>query len=238
MSNYEAKQQAKRDRYADRADKARAEAESKLSSARRTASFIPMGQPILVGHHSERKHRRDLANINRQEDQALEALDKAKHYERKAESYGTHTISSDDPEAISKLQAKLARLETQREDIKEANKAARESGRDKAPAYVLQNLGGTIRQVRDRIKELESKREATPAPAVEGDGFRVEECAESNRIRFFFEGRPSAEIRKIMKSNGFKWAPSVGAWQRQTTDYARHSARDCQRAIAALKGDA
>jgi len=238
MNEYEAKQEAKRERYAERAEKLRADAERLEKAARTRASFIPMGQPILVGHHSERKHRRDLDKINRDTDRALESYRKAEHYARKAEYYGNNgAISADDPEAITKLQAKLACLETQREDIKTANKAARKAGRDPSPGYVLQNLGGTIRQVRERIKVLEAaqaRAAKAKAPVVECDGFTIEECPEDNRLRFIFEDKPSSEIRAIMKAHGFRWAPSVGAWQRQLTENARMQAGVCQRRIEAL----
>lgn len=36
-----------------------------------------------------------------------------------------------------------------------------------------------------------------------------------NRLRLYFDEKPSEEQRSKLKCNGFKWAPSVGAWQRQ-----------------------
>lgn len=235
MSNYEAKQAEKRARYAASAEKARNEAASKSKAARGMSSHIPLGQPVLIGHHSEKRHRRDLAKINRLHDGAHEAHKRAEHYDRKAESFGTHSISADDPDAITKLSEKLARMETEREEIKTANRLARKNGGEPRPKWVLSNLGGNIRRVRERIKELEVKASREPAVTVECDGFTIEECTEDNRIRFMFEGKPAAPVRAIMKKNGFRWAPSVGAWQRQTTNAARYSAQCCQREIAALK---
>lgn len=234
MSMYEAAQAQKRARFAERAAKARGNAERLSGEARRTAEIIPLGQPILIGHHSEKRHRRDLARINAKHDKARDESAKAEHYERKAESYGTHSISADDPDAIAKLQEKLARMETQREGIKAESKLARKEGREPHPRYILTNLGGNIRRVRERIKTLEVEAARAAPEAIQGDGFTVEECADDNRLRFIFDGKPSAEIRKIMKSNGFRWAPSVGAWQRQITNAARHSARYCQEQIKAL----
>ena len=42
-----------------------------------------------------------------------------------------------------------------------------------------------------------------------------------NRVRFYFPGVPSGEVRSLLKRNGFRWAPSVGAWQRQATGNGR-----------------
>ena len=46
------------------------------------------------------------------------------------------------------------------------------------------------------------------------------------RIQFIFDGKPDAEIRTILKSNGFRWAPSQGAWQRQLTDNGKRVAKE------------
>jgi hypothetical protein len=46
-----------------------------------------------------------------------------------------------------------------------------------------------------------------------------------NRIQIFFDEKPDADIRKKLKQNGFRWAPSNGAWQsyrnRYTLDWAK-----------------
>ena len=47
---------------------------------------------------------------------------------------------------------------------------------------------------------------------------------EDNRLRLYFDEKPSEEQRSKLKCNGFKWAPSVGAWQRQLNDNAIHAA--------------
>ncbi len=138
QERYDAKIEAKRDRYAERADKARSASHAAFESARVVADGIPMGQPILVGHHSEGRHRRDIARIDRGMRKGIAEESKAAHYAHKAESYGTHGISSDDPGAVGKLRAELAELEQCRELEKTANasmrraakKLAKELGRD------------------------------------------------------------------------------------------------------------
>jgi hypothetical protein len=46
-----------------RAERAAAESEARYAAARRELDVIPPGQPILVGHHSERGHRAALKRI-------------------------------------------------------------------------------------------------------------------------------------------------------------------------------
>jgi hypothetical protein len=76
---------------------------------------IPLGQPILVGHHSEGRHRRAIERYDNQMRKNIEDAEKAKYYEEKAERLENNTvISSDNPEAINLLKEKLVKLESQR----------------------------------------------------------------------------------------------------------------------------
>lgn len=48
----------------------------------------------------------------------------------------------------------------------------------------------------------------------------VIENREANRLQIKFPGKPSAEIRQKLKTNGFKWSKFHMAWQRQMTENA------------------
>ncbi len=130
---YEAKLEAKRQRFTERAAKERGVAATAFSSARRAANGIPMGQPILVGHHSERRHRKDLERMDTGMRKGIAATEKAAELEHRAEAVGTAGISSDDPEAITKLEAELAGLEAGNALAMQWNKILRTSakGREK-----------------------------------------------------------------------------------------------------------
>ncbi len=125
MNAYEIKQQEKRERLLQRAEVARMKGQGSIARAEQIASFIPMGQPILVGHHSEGRHRSDLKRINSEFEKGLEALSQAKALEHRAENLGQHGISSDNPEAVALLQEKLAKLEKLQAFMVAANKVVR-----------------------------------------------------------------------------------------------------------------
>lgn len=55
------------------------------------SSGIPFGQPILVGHHSETRARRDAARIHSNMGAAIEAGQAARETERRAEAARTNT---------------------------------------------------------------------------------------------------------------------------------------------------
>ena len=76
LNDYERKQLEKALRYQDRAKSAAAQSESTLKQVRRERDMIPLGQPILVGHHSEKRHRNHLKRLENRERRGWEEHDK------------------------------------------------------------------------------------------------------------------------------------------------------------------
>lgn len=150
MNDYEAKKQARIDRYRERAAKSRQEWETRHRAADATSSHIPFGQPILVGHHSEKRHRRDLAKIDGHLRKAVEADDKAKHYEAKAAAAESNTaISSDNPDALDLLRERLAELEAEQSRMKAVNAACRKAKGD------LHKVNGDLGLTPAELKAIE-----------------------------------------------------------------------------------
>ncbi len=97
--------------YEDRAERAARRADAAHGKADATSSLIPFGQPILVGHHSERRHRRDLDKINSNMRKAIEEREKAERLQDRAEAAERHQEEKQDPGAI------FRRLEKIRKDL-------------------------------------------------------------------------------------------------------------------------
>ena len=97
------------------------------------------------------------------------------------------------------------------------------------------NNNAEIRRVKARIEQL-SKQAQQDFSGWEFDGGRVEMNREDNRLQVFFDGKPDADTRAELKSSGFRWAPSAGAWQRQLTDNAIRAA-DRLECIKPLSGE-
>lgn len=158
--------------------------------------------------------------------------------------YGREIIKSDDERAVEKLEEKLEDMKKLQEDMKAANKALRlkdkEAGNDQLreigyseesieelrkpdylgrvgyPNFQLSNNNANIHRVEERLKRLKAVKERGSSEQ-EYKTFKVVENTEAMRYQIIFDGKPDAEIRTLLKSNGFKWAPSQGAWQRQIT---------------------
>lgn len=256
MNAYEMKIEAKRQRLLERAEKHRHISEASFQRASRIANNIPLGQPILIGHHSERHHRADIARIDNGMRKGIEAEKYAKHLEARAEGLGTHGISSDDPEAVVKLKEQLVKLEAVQARMKAANsiihkKPKNEStpeklaelanigidavraamlfkpdfcGRIGFADFELTNNGANMRRIKLRIEQL-TKAATREHQEIEYEGFKLVQNTEANRVQIIFPGKPSAEIRQVCKSNGFRWSPSEGAWQRQLNNAGVYAAK-------------
>ena len=92
------------------------------------------------------------------------------------------------------------------------------------PSYELQNSLANIHRTRERLQSLETVK-AAPAADIKTDAYTYKEDAAAMRVQFFFDGKPDVETRSFLKSSGFRWAPSVGAWQRQLTPAGQAAAR-------------
>ncbi len=125
VNAYERKQEERRARLEAAAARTRDEATGRLNAAHAIGDAIPMGQPILVGHHSEGKHRSALRRMDRHMRAGVDGLKEADALDRAAAGVGTGGISSDDPEAVIKLRAELVEAEAIRVRYKAINKAVR-----------------------------------------------------------------------------------------------------------------
>lgn len=76
---------------------------------------------------------------------------------------------------------------------------------------------------RQRIEEV-SRTQNTEYVGWDFPGGHAEADKEDNRLRLYFDRKPTEEQRSKLKYNGFRWAPSVGAWQRQLNDNAIYAA--------------
>ena len=255
MSGFEAKRQARIDRHESRAEKARRLASQIEASAHKRASAIPFGQPILIGHHSERGDRNYRGRITRDFERTMRLRAYADACDRKAIAAESHrAIFSDDPAASEKLRAKLAEREQQQGHMKKLNTAWRKAGKqglldcgltdaqtahvvqgiERAyswekqpyPSYALTNNNAEIRRLKQRLIEADTK--ALQSDRVDEsetrEGVTLVRAYSDNRLRLRFPGRPAPALIQALKSNGFRWCPSEGVWQRHLNAEADYAA--------------
>lgn len=238
--NFEEKKQRRLNAAKDRIDRNESAADQHFQAADNIASHIPMGQPILVGHHSEKHHRKDIERIHSSMDKAHTALEKADYYRSRVSAMESNTaISSDDPQAIEKLTDKLEKLTDIQTFMKAANKCIKKKDKDAFlqldfgtealwntlntpdcchrigfPAYMLTNNNANIRRITQRLQELkQTEGRTTTEKTVKG--VRVVQNVEANRIQLIFVAKPSEEVReRLHKHHHFHWSHQESAWQR------------------------
>lgn len=202
--DYEERKQMKKERYEELAEKARTRSKSYSETHNRIANTIPMGQPILVDHYSANRHRNDIKKMHSAIEKSIAEDEKADYYENKIASIESNSnISSDDPQAIEKIQNKIKQLELYKEKVK-----AREH-----KTYELTNINSEIRRLKQRIKHIQEIDEIDFKTLTFNDG-EVVHNKEINRIQILFNSIPSVEVRNELKHWGFKWSRTEKAWQR------------------------
>ena len=255
---YEDKQEARRERYQELSEKAGKESSRYAQESRDMMSTIPMGQPILVGHHSEGRDRRYRQRAWDKMGKSYELSKKSDYYENKAASVGKGGISADDKNAIKKLADKYNAIKTNHQKMLDANKIVKSKGNDEEkikklvdagwteehakkilapdfagrvgfPDYQLTGNTAEMRRIIDRVIDIHSRSLKAVGSSADTNtdysdyGFEVERNTDINRLQLKFPGKPDANVRDILKSNGFRWSPKEGAWQRQLTGNAEYS---------------
>lgn len=258
MNAYEEKQAARRERYEARAESTKQESNARHEQARRMGDAIPLGQPIMVGHHSEKRDRNYRGRIDNHMRKSVEADKKAEYYAEKAAAVGTGGISSDDPDAIEKLRVELAKRQADQEKMKQANKLVKKEdvagltalgyseteaaellkgdwcGRKGFASCTLTNNNASIKRIGQRIKTLEAKKKMNEREVV-GAGYTYREDPLENRVMFFFDGKPPAEVRQVLSAHAFKFSPSRNnAWVRQLTNAGIYAGKQVREALDKL----
>lgn len=239
---FEEKKQARVDRLRAAAARAKLSSHQHYTMSRDMMAVIPLGQPVLIDHYSAKGDMRYRARAAGHMDQAVADQNKADYYEAKAQAAESNTaISSDDPDALDKLQKKLADLMANQEQMKAMNAHYRKKGtmagfpgmtdqaadkldaeinagytwdRRPAPAWMLSNNNANIKRVEQRIASLKKVQGATYQDWDFSGGQAVIN-RELNRLQLMFDAKPSEELRDQLFHNGFHWSPREKAWQRQ-----------------------
>ena len=243
MATGKERKQARADRYRERALQAKAGSTAAYRRSEELVEHIPPGQPILVGHHSETKHRRALERSWNALGKSVELEQKANYYEAKAEAAEhNRAIYAEDDDAVENLTERVAALESLQERMKAANriiKNLKQTQVEKIEAlcrlgferrnaeelfvpncfgqigfadFTIRNNGANIRRLKKRLESV-ARLKSTPTKEYTIGEVRIVENTEANRLQVFFPEKPSEEVRKELKSNGFRWASIAACWQ-------------------------
>jgi hypothetical protein len=200
---------------------------------------IPFGQPVLVGHHSERRHRNALDKSWNALGKSVEMQKLAEHHESKAAGITAQlerTIFSDDDNAVEAIEMGIASREAERERMKKVNALYRKGNAEGLaemgfnledlrtklkdaytwcqqpyPAYELSNLGGRITADKKRLDHIKRMNQEQ-AEATE-NGVKIDRH-EGGYCSVRFADKPDYSVIRALKDASFRWG--AGSWFGQT----------------------
>lgn len=86
------------DRFDDYSDKRRADADQAHKTVESICEHIPLGQPILVGHHSEKRARKDAERIENGMRRAVRMWEQADYWQQRAKGSIRHAKYKERPD--------------------------------------------------------------------------------------------------------------------------------------------
>lgn len=200
-----------------------------------------MGQPILVGHYSEKRDRNYRDRAWNKLGKSVELGKLAEHHtscaggiERALDS----SIFSDDGDAVEALEARIKEREAERERMKLVNKLYKKAdaeglkalgidyealkvklaaaggywGSRPHLAYELSNLGGRITADRKRLEAIKYRQAKTAKAEAAPGGVLITEHGEYSVVTF--AEKPDREILNLLRAAGFSWGG--GSWSGKT----------------------
>lgn len=171
---------------------------------------------------------------------------------------GQRRISSDDPEAVQKLKAKLERLEDRQTLMRAVNAYYREhNSLDDCPGLSakeikhleadmsqqaeeipygnsrLNSINSRIHGIKRRISELTDRKEIGYVGWSFAGGI-VKADRETNQLQIIFDGGTPAGLKYTLKHSNFHWEADTSVWYRQLNNRAIKAADrlDCIRPLS------
>lgn len=167
----------------------------------------------------------------------------------KIRTIGMGGIQSSEPNALEKLEQKVAELEKSQETMKQVNAYYRKNKTlDDCPylsneqldelkaemtkswhgtvpfqSFALSNNNAEIKRIKSRIEDLKKAKDGHFV-GWKFFGGKVEANSKEMRLQIFFDEKPDAIKREELKKAGFRWSPIVGSWQRQLNNNAIYAA--------------
>lgn len=119
---YNMQERAKRkaERYNEWTGKAEAKSQHYFDRSNKDRDFLSLGEPIKVGHHSEKRHRKAVEDVWNNTGKAVEMHEKAKEYECKSKRWESkqNDINLSMPESLEYYKERLEKAIEYHEGLK------------------------------------------------------------------------------------------------------------------------
>lgn len=154
------------ERYTQAASAAAGRSEAADAGVRRIAHGIPLGQPILVGHHSEGRARRDIARMDAGMRRSIDEGRNAERYAEKAATAAAYEAFRNNP---GRTLRRIAKLEAELRGVR------RWLAGEQYQGYARALTPGLVAELNRRVEEIEEELQGwrDVIAKAEADGFKV-----------------------------------------------------------------
>lgn len=151
------RQEERAERFEVYSEHRKEDAEQAHKAVSAIADGIPLGQPILVGHHSEKRARRDAEKIENGMRKAVKMWDQSKYWEDRARGAIRHAKYKERPDVRAR---RIKKLEAEKRSRERSKVTAERGLRFWSGGFKLKNKTGEVRPLeiteenRDTIRNV------------------------------------------------------------------------------------
>ncbi|MEO7716338.1 MAG: DUF3560 domain-containing protein [Capsulimonas sp.] len=206
---YEQQQEELRQRRLNRAERLEGWAESRTRQSdahyrtvRRIGDMIPFGQPILVGHHSEERARRDAARMDSNMRRSVESSNMAADHSEKAANL--RRLAEDAPKSPTYINNRIEEARTEIGKLERAlqGKSYVHSEPRQISDKACQHYSALLAEQRGKLEYWQKQ-----LAAVGGDQYSRENVkpGDSVKIRGSWEKIVRANAKTVSVETGYSW---------------------------------
>lgn len=202
------------ERFEDYSDRRAGDSQKATAHVKSIADGIPFGQPILVGHHSEKHARKHAEQIENGMRKAVKMWDQAKYWTSRAAGALSHAKYKERPDVrarrIKTIEADKRKQERTRKEAEkflkaytdpEARGVTLKDGRELLPALLVTWEGGLSHEDTRRLEDGELDFETALEMATAAKRRVIEWC---NRWISHYDNRLSYERAMLDEAGGTK----------------------------------
>lgn len=136
----------KAEKTQNKIDRLNAKSDEYYEKSNKDKDFLVLAEPIKIGHHSEKRHRKAIENAQNYATKSYQAADEAKSHEHKVDTLkekADSDINLDNPDCLEQLINKVSALEARKKQLKDSKQYE---------SWQLSNLGANIRRYKKRLE--------------------------------------------------------------------------------------
>lgn len=146
-TNNRTRAQSKAEKLSEYSSNAKKRSNQHFQNAQEGRDFLTLGEPIKVGHHSERRHRKLIERNWQRMGKSISEQDKAEEYKRRAEYWEAkaNQINLSTPDSLEFFDFKL-------QEAKELHKTLKENPEKRRHSMSLQYANKAVKDLSEKFK--------------------------------------------------------------------------------------